>query len=174
MKTYTFIGPRLSKGGPIGGFGEEKTNTDQKAVIAAINTIVEEQSNDFVLVTGLAPGIEQWAAIAAMKHRRPYMVYLPFENMDSPWPDRSKIVFKQLIDGAAAVEYVSRGEYSLDKLRAKEEKLLTANQVYSFYTILPSYVKIDHNTSVIINARQNTKTVASNDTDDNGGNYLVL
>ena len=175
MKTYTFIGPRLQANGPIGGFGEESTNLNQKNIIAQINKIVESQSNDLVFSTGLAPGIEQWAAIAALKHRKPYIVYLPYENMDGPWPAKSKALYKQLLDGATSIEYVNRGEYSLDKLRAKEDRLLGANVVYSFYTVLPRYISIDTNKTTLINGIQNSKATAQNkDEGHSEGYYLEL
>lgn len=170
MNTYTFIGPRLKADGPIGGFGEETSHPVQKKIISQITKLVQNQSNDYVLVTGLASGIETWAAIAAKQAKKPYIVYLPFEKQESVWPKKAQEIFKQLIDGAVTVEYINKGDFTVEKMQEKENRLMESTVVYSFYQVTPPYIKRS-----VINALQDsveTKTSAAT-LDSDKGDYFI-
>lgn len=139
MRTYTFVGPRLQTNGPIGGFGEENTPI-QKAIIARIEELVKNAAPDFILTTGLGTGIETWAATAAAKHKKPFVVYIPFDNQDSVWPAKAKALYRTLLDSATSVEQLNTGGFTKEKMQEKEHKLLESEIIYSFYTVTPSYI----------------------------------
>lgn len=71
------------------------------------------------IITGMALGVDQWAAMIAHKLNIPYLAAIPFENQESKWPEVSQKTFRLLRKLAAEEVIVSPGAYSIDKMQIR-------------------------------------------------------
>lgn len=126
----TFLGPRLQEGGPIGGYTDAPPI--QVEIKAYLKKILTETPN-VVVFSSLSPGIEWWAVEQARVLKIPYTIVIPFDDYESKWPQKVQKSFNVLCDGALSVEQIGDGPFSVDKMRAKDKKLLTADIIHSFY-----------------------------------------
>lgn len=73
------------------------------------------------VITGMALGVDQWAAMIAHKLNIPYLAAIPFENQESKWPEESKKTFRLLRKLASEEVVVSEGEYSSIKMQIRNQ-----------------------------------------------------
>lgn len=67
-------------------------------------------------ITGMALGWDQDFALACFELGIPYTAAVPFDGQESAWPDKSKRIYRWLMNRAAEVTIVSPGEYSSAKM----------------------------------------------------------
>lgn len=134
MVIVTFVGPRLQRGGPIGWFGETNHPVQSKVLEFIDNYVSKLDKNKHYILTSLQGGIEQWSIEAAVKYDIPFIVKLPHENPDAKLPDFAKAKFNNLLDRAHLVETLAKGDWSLDKIRTKEQIFMRESDiVVSFF-----------------------------------------
>jgi uncharacterized phage-like protein YoqJ len=71
------------------------------------------------VITGMALGVDQWAAMIAYKLGIPFLAAIPFENQESKWPEKSQKTYRLLRKLAAEEVIVSEGGYSIDKMQTR-------------------------------------------------------
>lgn len=73
------------------------------------------------IITGMALGGDQWAAIIAHKLGIPFMAAIPFERQESKWPEASQKAYRLLRKLATEEVIVCPGGYSADKMQTRNE-----------------------------------------------------
>lgn len=73
------------------------------------------------VITGMALGIDQWAAIIAYRLKIPYLSAIPFENQECKWPEDSQKTFRILRKLASEEVIVSEGAYAASKMQVRNE-----------------------------------------------------
>jgi uncharacterized phage-like protein YoqJ len=110
-----FTGHRPQK---LGGFS--LPNPTYIRVCQSIDKALRELKPDKV-ITGMALGIDQWAASIAYKLKIPYLAAIPFEGQEKAWPTESQRVFRLLRKLAAEEVIVCEGGYSPGKMQTRNE-----------------------------------------------------
>lgn len=73
------------------------------------------------IITGMALGVDQWAANIAHKLNIPYLAAIPFENQECKWPEDSQRIFRILRKLASEEVIVSEGAYAAHKMQVRNE-----------------------------------------------------
>lgn len=108
-----FTGHRPDK---LGGY--KVPNDTYIRVCRKIDTLLKELKPEKV-ITGMALGVDQWAAMIAHKLQIPYLAAIPFEGQEKAWPEASQKTFRLLRKLAAEEVIVSPGGYSADKMQVR-------------------------------------------------------
>lgn len=72
-------------------------------------------------ISGMALGIDQWAASICVKLGIPFIAAIPFIGQEGVWPAESKKIYKILLAKAESQHVVSEGGYSAHKLQIRNE-----------------------------------------------------
>jgi uncharacterized phage-like protein YoqJ len=108
-----FTGHRPDK---LGGY--KLPNDTYIRVCQKIDTTLRELNPEKV-ISGMALGIDQWAAMIAHKLGIPFLAAIPFEGQEKAWPETSQKTFRLLRKLAAEEVIVSSGGYSADKMQVR-------------------------------------------------------
>lgn len=73
------------------------------------------------VISGMALGVDQWAAFISYKLKIPFLAAIPFEKQESKWPLKSQKTYHQLLSLASEKVIVSSGGYSNSKLQVRNE-----------------------------------------------------
>lgn len=73
------------------------------------------------VISGMALGIDQWAANIAWKLKIPFIAAVPFEGQETAWPQASQKTFQSLIRLANEVVIISPGKYEAVKMQVRNE-----------------------------------------------------
>jgi uncharacterized phage-like protein YoqJ len=73
------------------------------------------------IISGMALGGDQWAALVARKLGIPFIAAIPFEGQEKAWPQQSQRTFRALRKLATEEVIVSAGEYSADKMQIRNQ-----------------------------------------------------
>ena len=86
------------------------------------------------IITGMALGVDQWAANIAIKLGIPFIAAVPFTGQELAWPQPSQKLFNRLLEKAAEVVIVSEGSYSAFKMQIRNEWMVDrANKVIAIW-----------------------------------------
>ncbi|HEY5268438.1 MAG TPA: SLOG family protein [Candidatus Saccharimonadales bacterium] len=110
-----FTGHRPDK---LGGY--KLPNPTYIKVCREIDKALKELKPEKV-ITGMALGVDQWAANIAHKLHIPYLAAIPFENQECKWPEASQRIFRILRKLASEEVIVSEGEYAAHKMQVRNE-----------------------------------------------------
>jgi uncharacterized phage-like protein YoqJ len=110
-----FTGHRPNK---LGGY--KLPNKIYNYVCKEIERILIELKPSKV-ISGMALGIDQWAANIAINLEIPVLAAVPFKGQESAWPESSQKIFNKLIARASEVVIVSEGGYSAHKMQIRNE-----------------------------------------------------
>jgi uncharacterized phage-like protein YoqJ len=105
----------------LGGY---KTPNPLYAVV--INELVkafELLKPDYVL-TGMALGVDQWAAELCLNMSIPFVAAIPFENQDSMWPPHSKAKYQWLLQHAYQRQIICQGGFEAWKMQRRNEWMI--------------------------------------------------
>jgi len=108
-----FTGHRPDK---LGGY--KLPNDTYIRVCQKIDAALKELKPEKV-ITGMALGVDQWAAMIAYKLNIPYLAAIPFEGQEKAWPEASQKTFRLLRKLASEEVIVSSGGYSADKMQVR-------------------------------------------------------
>lgn len=108
-----FTGHRPDK---LGGY--KLPNPTYIRVCQKIDAALEELKPEKV-ISGMALGIDQWAAAIAHKKGIPFMAAIPFEGQECRWPPQSQITFRLLRKLSAEEVIVCEGGYSPAKMQTR-------------------------------------------------------
>jgi uncharacterized phage-like protein YoqJ len=73
------------------------------------------------IISGMALGVNQWAANIAVKLRIPFIAAVPFANQESKWPEKSRIIYQKLLTKAHDIVFVSPPGYKKHKMQVRNE-----------------------------------------------------
>lgn len=110
-----FTGHRPNK---IGGY--KLPNPTYNYICQQIEKTLQELKPEKI-ISGMALGVDQWAANIAVKLGIPFLAAVPFEGQEGAWPEVSQKVFHKLLDKAAEVVIVSPGGYAAPKMQIRNE-----------------------------------------------------
>ncbi len=110
-----FTGHRPNK---LGGY--KIPNPTYIKVCQEIDKALKELKPEKV-ISGMALGIDQWAASIAYKLNIPFLAAIPFEGQEKAWPEESQKTFRLLRRLAAEEVIVSEGGYSPAKMQIRNE-----------------------------------------------------
>lgn len=111
----SFTGHRPSK---LGGY--ILPNPTYLHVCREIDKALQELKPEKI-ITGMALGVDQWAANIAIRLGIPFIAAVPFVGQEKAWPQASQKIFNKLLEKAAEVVIVSEGEYSAYKMQIRNE-----------------------------------------------------
>lgn len=72
-------------------------------------------------VSGMALGIDQWAANICVRLKIPFIAAIPFAGQEKMWPERSKRIYSVLLSKAASMVTISDGSYAPSKMQTRNE-----------------------------------------------------
>lgn len=75
----------------------------------------------YMVITGMALGVDQWAANVARKMKIPYIAAIPFEGQECKWPKRSQRTYRALRKLAMGETIVCPGDYSAEKMQLRNQ-----------------------------------------------------
>lgn len=101
--------------GKLGGYVYSET---QRRVRAALRARFAEIKPSMV-ISGMALGVDQWAAEEAVELGIPFTAAVPFEGQESRWPVESQVRWRLLMDMAAEIVIVSPGGYAVEKMQIR-------------------------------------------------------
>lgn len=110
-----FTGHRPDK---LGGY--QLPNDTYLKVCKDIDKVLRELKPEKV-ITGMALGVDQWAAMVAHKLHIPFLAAIPFERQEEMWPESSKKIYRLLRKLATEEVVVSDGKYSADKMQTRNK-----------------------------------------------------
>lgn len=115
MKTICFTGHRPNRLGGYDPSNEKNLKILWKLRDTIERYIVEEEVITFI--TGMALGIDQWAAKIVLKLKEKYphiqlIAAVPCKNHSNKWNEESKKEWQRIIDSCNLVYYVSDEEYT--------------------------------------------------------------
>ena len=73
------------------------------------------------VITGMALGVDQWAAAVAYRKKIPFLAASPFENQECKWPEASQKAYRLLRRLAAEEVIVCPGGYEASKMQTRNE-----------------------------------------------------
>lgn len=116
-----FTGHRPDK---LGSFASNNPVKDR--VVAALTKRLKELQDEGPLLafTGMALGVDQWAAQACLSLDICYEAAIPFKGQELRWPAESQGVYRFLLDQAEKVHVVCEGEYAPWKMQKRNEWLV--------------------------------------------------
>lgn len=108
-----FTGHRPDK---LGGY--KVPNPVYIKVCNEIQKILKEQKPEKI-ISGMALGVDQWAAYIAYKMKIPFVAAVPFEGQEVKWPAKSQDTYHHLLTKASEIVITSAGGYSAFKLQTR-------------------------------------------------------
>lgn len=79
-----------------------------------------------LVYTGMAQGWDMAVAFACAEERIPFIAAVPFVGQDYPWPRDVQAMYRDLLELAQHVEYVSEPPYSAEKMHRRNEWMVDA------------------------------------------------
>lgn len=104
-----FTGHRLDK---VGGFED----VVRKHMLLALAVARPSE-----VISGMASGIDTWAALTALKLNIPLRCAVPFKGQEKLWPHEACKVYQHILSQAAFVNIVCEGGYHASKMQARNE-----------------------------------------------------
>jgi uncharacterized phage-like protein YoqJ len=110
-----FTGHRPDK---LGGY--KLPNPTYIKVCSAIDAALKEFKPEKI-ISGMALGVDQWAANIAIKLNIPFIAAIPFLGQEGKWPESSQKTYRALLNKAAEQVIVCPGVYEPAKLQIRNE-----------------------------------------------------
>lgn len=105
-----FTGHRPDK---LGGY--KVPNPTYIHVCQQIEKVLKELKPERV-ISGMALGVDQWAAYVAHRLEIPFTAAVPFVGQEKAWPQSSQKTYHKLLELALETVVVCDGEYSRQKI----------------------------------------------------------
>jgi len=107
-----FTGHRLKKVGNL----EDKIKGAIKAALTQLQPISA--------ISGMAVGVDTWAAQVCTELQIPFNAYLPFPQQAKVWPPHAWITWIELLREATSVHFISKAEYSAVGMQKRNEAMV--------------------------------------------------
>jgi len=119
----SFTGHRPPK---LGGY--KLPNPTYLHICQQIEKTLTELKPEKVL-SGMALGVDQWAADIAYKLGIPFLAAVPFEGQEKEWPESARKAYHLLLSKAAERVVVCEGEYASYKMQIRNEYLVNNSDI---------------------------------------------
>lgn len=117
----------------LGGYAPDIAN---RLRLLAHKYLVEQKPN--FVISGMALGWDQAVAGAALLAGIPLVAAVPFAGQESKWPPRARQIYRELLDAAYRVEYVSPFGYAAWKMQKRNEWMVDhANRMLALWDGTP-------------------------------------
>lgn len=100
--------------------GYKLPNPTYTKICQEIEAALKEMKPEKV-ISGMALGVDQWAAYIAYRLNIPFVAAIPFERQESKWPQQSQETYHKLVKLATEQVIVSPGGYSADKMQTRNK-----------------------------------------------------
>lgn len=100
--------------------GYKLPNPTYIKVCQQIDSLLKELKPEKV-ISGMALGVDQWAAMIAHKLGIPFVAAIPFDKQESKWPESSQKTYRALHKLASEEVIVSEGGYAAIKMQVRNE-----------------------------------------------------
>ena len=114
-----FTGHRPDK---LGGYND-RTNK-RSWFMTEIDKIIRGLGPDIEIISGMALGVDQWAAEYAASKKIPFYAYVPFKGQECKWPSVSKAHYGLLLNMAKEVKYICDSGYAPWKMQKRNEAMV--------------------------------------------------
>lgn len=109
----------------LGGYNDATNKS--KPIKAKLKEIFLEQKPKWV-VSGMALGIDQWAAEVALELGIPVLGLIPCAGQECKWPQASQDYYNKLIERIIAaggkIQYVSKEKYSIQCMHDRNARIV--------------------------------------------------
>jgi len=75
-------------------------------------------------ISGMALGWDQYAANICTKLGIPFDAYIPFLGQEKAWPEKSQIIYNNLLAKASNKVVICDGDYAAYKMQLRNEKMV--------------------------------------------------
>jgi uncharacterized phage-like protein YoqJ len=116
-----FTGHRPAK---LGGYDN---NTNKRAWF--MTTMLKQPWAGASIITGMALGVDTWAAEFAINNGISFHAYVPFKGQETMWPASSQIHYNKLLKTASSIVYVCNPGYAAWKMQKRNEAMVDACDV---------------------------------------------
>lgn len=117
-----FTGHRPDK---LGGYGESELGREVKqALHTALAERLAKYGTELVAMSGMALGVDQWAAEACVELGIPFIAAIPCWGQDSKWPRASKLVYERLLWKAKDSICVTQNTYTPSCMRDRNRYMV--------------------------------------------------
>lgn len=102
--------------------GHRPQHFDSPATMAAVQDWVYrtiEQEAPEVVISGMALGVDTWAAQAALHLEVPLHAYVPFEGQETRWSRYEQQRYQDLLTHATEIKVISPGGYRPHKFQMR-------------------------------------------------------
>ncbi len=115
IKVVSFTGHRPEK---VGGY--ETPNATSLRICNEVYYKLLEIKPKLVL-TGMALGVDTWAAWIALSMGIPYIAVIPFKGQEVRWNEKDIKIYNELLAMANGIKYVSEPGYAAWKMHKRNE-----------------------------------------------------
>lgn len=91
----------------LGGFGNKESEKRIKDCVMAVLIGKMKFGEDISAISGMALGVDQWAAEVCNELKIPWEAYLPYYDQDSLWSPEQKKKYRELLLTAVAGRVIS-------------------------------------------------------------------
>lgn len=120
-----FTGHRPHK---LGGYNDRtnfKSKFDKLVMkIFTDNFMNEFRNNNLEIITGMALGVDTWAAYFAISCKIPFRAYIPFSGQEKMWPTESQSMYRLLLTKASKIKYICDPGYAAWKMQKRNEAMI--------------------------------------------------
>lgn len=75
-------------------------------------------------ISGMALGVDQWAAEICVELGIPFIVAIPFVGQESIWPQDSQDKYRRLLDKAEETKIICEGGYAAKKMQIRNKWMI--------------------------------------------------
>jgi len=115
-----FTGHRPNK---LGGY-DNKKNKFRWFNYVLHKTLCKFNSFEIEFISGMALGVDQWAAFYAIDNRIPLHAYVPFVGQESRWPKESRDSYHLYLSKATSVNYICKPGFDFWKMQRRNEAMV--------------------------------------------------
>lgn len=108
--------------------GHRVPGGDKGRIVDRLKLELERLKPDKV-ITGMALGVDQWAALSCMSLHIPFVAAVPFQGQDEKWPWEAQRVYKIILDHASRVIEVCPPGFSSEKFHIRNEWMLACSDI---------------------------------------------
>jgi len=91
----------------LGGYSDEAFDR----LVKVMGVWLKENKPD-IAVSGMALGVDQAFAVAAIRLKIPVHAYVPCKNHSSRWPEKSQKLYDKILGRCDVVKFITDGEYT--------------------------------------------------------------
>ena len=154
-----FTGHRPNK---LGGYRRQSL-LGNKVKRSIYNFLLDkkDQYEDLKIISGMALGVDQWAAQSAICLEIPFIAAIPFEGMETKWPKESQLTFHEILLQADDIVEISEPPFLAWKMHLRNRWMVNnCDELVAYWdgsdggtANCVNYAQEEHKKITIINPR---------------------